>query len=173
MTVVACAPPSESLLGRTAIKTAYFADAYTTTLSGAGLAIVEIYAGLFGHAPLYVKLILVSRNMMARAAGLETPTVAEIMRVEIAGAYQVGDKIGPWPVFAINRDEIFAGRDNRHLDFRLSVFRQVDGGVARVTVSTLCHVHNLAGRVYLFFVKPFHRFGVKALMRQAAAAGRI
>lgn len=173
MAVLACTPPLESVLGRAAIQTAYFSDAYTTNLSRADRGIVEIYAGLFGHAPLYVKLILVARNTMARLAGLETPTVAEIMRVEIAGAYRVGDKIGPWPVFAINRDEIVAGRNNRHLDFRLSVFRQVDGGVARVTVSTLCHVHNLAGRIYLFFIKPFHRFGVKALMRQAIAAGRL
>ena len=173
MTVVACAPPLESGLGRTAIETAYFSDAYRSKLSEPDTPIVEIYAGLFGHAPLYVKLILVVRNTLARFAGLETPTVAEIMRVKIAGAYEVGDKIGPWPVFVINADEIVAGRDNRHLDFRLSVFREVDGGVGQVTVSTLCHVHNPAGRIYLFFITPFHRFGVKALMRRAAAAGRI
>ena len=173
MGVVACAPPLESALGRVAIETAYFSDAYQTPLRSTDQDIVQIYAALFGYAPLHLKLILVTRNAIARLAGLEAPTVDEIMKLKIAGPYEVGDKIGPWPVFAISPEEIVAGRDNRHLDFRLSVMRRSHEGSARVTVTTLCHVHNLAGRIYLFFIVPFHRFGVRSLIARAVAAGRL
>ena len=38
-----------------------------------------------------------------------------------------GDKIGPWPVFFVGENEIIAGRDNKHMDFRLSVLKVRSG----------------------------------------------
>jgi hypothetical protein len=42
-----------------------------------------------------------------------------------------------------------------------------------IVVSTICTVHNLFGKIYLFFIVPFHRYGVKTLLRNAVAAGRL
>ena len=42
-----------------------------------------------------------------------------------------------------------------------------------VVVSTICSVHNLSGKIYLFFIVPFHRTGVKSLMANAVAAKRL
>ncbi len=70
-------------------------------------------------------------------------------------------------------DEIVAGRDNRHLDFRLSVMKVPHGGGTSVVVSTICTVHNAGGRIYLFFIAPFHKYGVRKLMATALAAGRL
>jgi hypothetical protein len=53
------------------------------------------------------------------------------------------------------------------------VLKRTDDDAACVTVSTVCTVHNLAGKVYLFFIAPFHRFGVKSLMSRAVAARRL
>jgi hypothetical protein len=44
---------------------------------------------------------------------------------------------------------------------------------ASVIVSTICTVHNLFGKIYLFFIVPYHRHGVKTLLRNAVAAGRL
>lgn len=92
------------------------------------------------------------------------------MKPEVRHDDAVGDEIGPWPIFALTDREIVAGRNNKHLDFRVSVLRPGRGNDASVTVSTICTVHNLAGGVYLFFIVPFHRFGVKSLMSRAVAA---
>ena len=134
---------------------------------------VEIFFGVFGHTPLWAKLLLVARNAVAKLAGLEVATVAEIMNVDIKSTYNVGDKICPWPIFSISEDEIVAGRNNKHLDFRLSVLKEATGGAASVVVSTVCSVHNLFGKVYLFFIVPFHRYGVRGLISNAVAAKRI
>jgi hypothetical protein len=95
------------------------------------------------------------------------------MRPTVREQYGVGDKIGPWPIFFIGDNEIVAGRDNKHLDFRLSVLKAVDGDAASVVVSTICTVHNVFGKIYLFFIVPFHRHGVQSLMSNALAAKRI
>jgi hypothetical protein len=169
--VIACEMPSGSLLDGDAIRTADFQDCYRAPLARIELGIVDIFFAVFGHHPLWIKLLLIIRNAVARRAGLEAPTVAEIMRPAVNSGYRVGDKIGPWPIFAISDSEIIAGRNNRHMDFRVSVLRDVGG--QSVTVSTICNVHNSYGRLYLWSIVPFHRYGVQLLMSNAVAANRL
>ena len=173
MHVVECELPSTSALGNDAISKAYFHDSYRVPLARPGLTIVEIFFALFGHTPRWMKALLITRNAIAKWLGLEAPTVAEILRPEVHASYRVGDKIGPWPIFFIGDDEIVAGRNNRHLDFRLSVLRLKEGDAESVVVSTICLVHNLAGKIYLFFIVPFHRTSVQSLMANAVTAKRL
>jgi len=42
--------------------------------------------------------------------------------------------------------------------------------VPSAVISTVCVVHNWFGRVYLFFVVPFHKWGVRWLISNALAA---
>src|SRR5206468_12395296 len=123
--------------------------------------------------PRWMKSLLMVAKGVARMFGLETRAVGEIMRLQVRSKYRVGEKIGPWPVFFIADHEIVAGRNNKHLDFRLSVLKLKEGGATRVVVSTICTVHNVFGRIYLFFIVPFHRHGVQALMRNAVASKRL
>jgi hypothetical protein len=173
MPVMECDVPAGSALGTDIVSNAYFHDSWRAPMTRPELGIVEVFFALFGHNPRWMKLLLIVRNAAARLAGLETPTVAEIIKPTVREQYGVGDKIGPWPIFFIGDDEIIAGRDNKHLDFRLSVLKAVDGDAASVVVSTICTVHNVFGKIYLFFIVPFHRHGVQSLMSNAVAAKRI
>jgi hypothetical protein len=173
MRVIECDVPSTSALSRDLIDKCDFHDSWRAPLARPELGIVELFFALFGHTPLWMKSLLIVRNAAARVIGLEAPTVAEIMRPTVRKAYGVGDKIGPWPIFFIGCNEIVAGRDNKHLDFRLSVLKATDGETASVVVSTICTVHNLFGKIYLFVIVPFHRSGVRSLMRNAVAAKRL
>ncbi|WP_206057327.1 DUF2867 domain-containing protein [Nitratireductor sp. XY-223] len=65
---------------------------------------------------------------------------------------QARDKIGPFPVEAETESELIAGLNDKHLDFRVSVFS--DGG--RVSLATWVHPHNIGGRLYLAVILPFH-----------------
>jgi hypothetical protein len=171
--VIASEIPSSSVLDRDAIRRADFYDCYQAPLARIELGIVDIFFAVFGHHPLWVKLLLIARNAVAKRAGLETPTVAEIMSPAVTDCYRVGDKIGPWPIFSIGETEIIAGRNNRHMDFRLSVLKQTDGERGSVFVSTVCTTHNIYGKIYLCFIIPFHRNGVRLLMSNAIAAKRL
>ena len=173
MHVVECDVPSSSVLGPDVIRTAYFHDSYRAPLAHPELGIVDIFFALFGHTPLWMKLLLIVRNMVAGLFGLQVSTVGEIMKPEVRCAYSVGEKIGPWPIFFIGDNEIVAGRNNKHMDFRLSVLKAIDGDAMSVVVSTICTVHNVFGKIYLLFIVPFHRMGVRSLISNAVAAKRL
>src|SRR3954471_20101396 len=173
MPVVECEVPASSALGENLVRSAWFHDSYRVPLARPGLSIVEIFFALFGHTPRWMQALPIVRNAVARWCGLEAPTVAEILKPAVRENYGVGDKIGPWPIFFIGDNEIVAGRNNKHLDFRLSVLRGMDGDAESVVVSTVCSVHNLAGKIYLFFIVPFHRTGVQSLLANAVAAKRL
>ena len=173
MQVIECDIPSSSALGRDLIRNANFHDSYRAPLARPELAIIDVFFALFGHTPLWMKLLLLGRNAAVGLFGLEVPTFREIMRPVVRGEYRVGEKIGPWPIFFIAENEIVAGRDNKHMDFRLSVLKATEGEAASVVVSTVCTVHNAFGQVYLFFILPFHRRGVRRLMSNAVEAKRL
>ena len=172
-TVVDCEIPASTLLERRVIDAAWFRDSYRAPLRQPHGRMPDIFLAIFGHHPAWMKLALMVRNRLAALAGLEAPTASEILRPDMKGHHAVGDKIGVWPIFALTEDELVAGRDNKHLDFRVSVLRQIEGEDASVVVSTICNVHNTFGKVYLFFIVPFHRRGVRTLLSRAVAAGRL
>jgi hypothetical protein len=173
MHVVECDVPSGSALSPDLISNAHFHDSYRAPLARPELGIVDVFFALFGHTPLWMKSLLIVRNAAARLVGLEAPTVAEIMQPKVRETYSVGEKIGPWPIFFIGGNEIVAGRNNKLMDFRLSVLKATDGEMTSVVVSTICTVHNLFGKIYLFVIVPFHRSGVRSLMRNAVVAKRL
>ena len=173
MSVIECDVPASSALDRELVGNCDFRDSYRVPLSHPELGMADIFFAVFGHTPLWMKAMLILRNALARLVGLEAPTVAEIMKPQIGKAYRAGDKIGPWPVFFVGDNEIIAGRDNKHMDFRLSVLKVRNGEAADVVVSTICSVHNLFGKVYLFLIVPFHRAGVQSLLSRAARHGRL
>jgi hypothetical protein len=173
MSITECDIPSGSALSGDLIRNAYFHDSFRAPLTRPELGIVDIYAAILGHAPLLLKLLLIVRNAIVRPFGLKAPAAADIMRGGFKTGHTVGDTIGRWRIFFISDDEIIAGGDDKHQDFRVSVLRERGAGTASVVVTTICTVHNAFGKIYLFFVVPFHRYGVRKLMSNALAAQRL
>jgi len=173
MHVIECDVPPTSALSRDLIDHSSFHDSYRAPLARPDLGIVDIFFALFGHTPLSMIVLLIVRNAAARVFGLEAPTVGEIMKPTVRREYCVGEKIGPWPIFFIADNEIVAGRNNKHMDFRLSVLKAMDGDAMSVVVSTICTVHNVFGKIYLFLIVPSHRHGVRSLISNAVVAKRL
>lgn len=173
MKVVECDVPSGSMLSRELIERAYFRDSFRVSLNREDLSVTDMFLAIFSHHPLWMKLLLIARNKAASLAGLDTPTASEILHPDIKDRYVVGEKIGVWPIFSLSEDEVVAGRNNKHLDFRVSVLKLPEGDGSSVVVSTVCKAHNRSGKLYLFFVVPFHRYGVRTLMANALTARRL
>jgi Protein of unknown function (DUF2867) len=173
MTITECDIPMSSILPRQLIESAYFWDSYRAPQVRPQASMADIFFGIFGHHPSWMKALLIFRNTAAAWCGLEAPTVSEITDARSKAVYVEGDKIGPWPIFSLTDDELVAGRDNKHLDFRLSLLRESHDGVPSIVVSTICTVHNAAGKIYLFFIVPFHKRGVRLLIRRAILSGRL
>jgi hypothetical protein len=120
-----------------------------------------------------MKWMMIFRNKVVSLFGFEVASVAEIIAPQRRDRYTVGVKIGAWPIYSLTENELIVGRDNKHLDFRLSILRTPSSPGEIVTVSTVCLVHNFFGKAYLLFVLPFHKRGVRFLVRSAARSGRL
>jgi hypothetical protein len=104
---------------------------------------------------------------------LKGPTAADLDRVETTSGYAVGDKIARFTLFALSEAEIVTGGNDKHLDFRVLMSRVREDGVDKVVLSTVVSPHNFFGKAYLFLILPFHKFGIKTIMSNAVAAGRV
>ncbi|MEM9342087.1 MAG: DUF2867 domain-containing protein [Pseudomonadota bacterium] len=76
------------------------------------------------------------------------------------------DKVGPFPVESETDHELIAGFDDKHLNFRVSVYSD-DG---RVSLATWVHPHNIGGRIYLRTILPFHILIARDALRRVANA---
>lgn len=86
--------------------------------------------------PGWAAALLKLRNTLVRPFGLKT-----------------GEPERPiFPTCLESDDELILGTDDRHLNFRIGLYRQ-DG---RMFMSTWVHPHNAFGRTYLRLVMPFH-----------------
>jgi hypothetical protein len=173
MTVTVSDIPASSLLDDALVCSAYFKDSYSVPLTHAEFSPTLLFQHLFNHHPIWVKALLIARNKVAAYCGLDVAPAAKIINADTRTDYTVGDTIGPWPIFALTENELIAGRDNRHLDFRLSVLKASANGAPHVFVSTICSVNHWSGKAYLFFIVPFHKWGVRKLITDAVAAGRL
>lgn len=151
----------------------YYWDSYEAPLRRGDLAMHEIYLALLAHHPRWARWLLLLRGKIVVLFGLRATTAADFDNVEIKSSYAIGEKIARFTLFGQNATEIVTGGNDKHLDFRVSVRKLTEHGTDRVVLSTVVSPHNLFGRAYLFAILPFHRFGVRTLLSNAVAAGRV
>jgi Protein of unknown function (DUF2867) len=164
--------PPDSAVYNDAVNSAWYRDSFAATCRFESDPPSSFFA-VFGHHPGWVKALLLARNRVAGWFGLAVPDAETIRHPQKRSVYAVGELIGPWPIFSLNERELVAGRNNRHLDFRVSLLRTSEGPDQRLAISTLCVTHNLAGKAYLLLIIPFHRWGVRAALGNAVRAGRV
>jgi hypothetical protein len=164
-------PPGSAFLPD--LAGSYYWDSYEAPLRRHELAMPEIYLALFAHHPRWARWLLSLRGRIVAPLGLKGSTIADFDSIEIKSAYAIGEKIARFTLLAQSESEIVTGGNDKHLDFRVSVRKLLDGGASRVVLSTAVSPHNLLGRAYLFAILPFHRLGVRTLLSNAVKAGRL
>lgn len=173
MNVTPCGIPAASGLGGEGLKGASFRDAWQAPLTNPTLGVTAIFLGIFAHRPWWLKVMLLARNQAGAWAGLAASTPSEVLRPDVREHYAVGERIAGWPIFALGETELIAGRDNPHLDFRVSVLKLVEAEGTSVVISTLCIAHNRFGERYLSVIAPLHRRGIRLLIAKALASRRL
>jgi len=155
------------------VSGASFADSYSVPLTRGEAILTDVFFAIFGHHPIWLKVMLLVRHRVGSWFGLGAAATSEILSPSKRANYHVGETIGSWPIYFLSDSELVAGRDNKHLDFRLSILKQAAGCGTIAVVSTVCWAHNAFGRAYLAAVIPFHKWGVRRLLLKAHEAGRL
>ncbi|MGB3315997.1 MAG: DUF2867 domain-containing protein [Albidovulum sp.] len=152
---MAMAPLSNEKLPETArlwryFRTGDFIDGYAV----ASPLSARDAAALGFRMPGWAMALLRFRNIIVRPFGLRTDRPAN----------EAG--IGMFPIEYEGPGEMILGFDDRHLDFRIGILG--DGTVIRM--GTWVRPHNLAGRIYLACVMPFHILIVRNAMARIGRA---
>ena len=107
-----------------------------------------------------------ARNRVGRFVGLkDLGTLSGVADGKPASAYRPGERVGIFTVFENAEDEALIGDKDKHLDVVLSIHREKRRpGQVVITVTTIVHVKNLLGRIYMVPVKPMHRLIAPAVL---------
>ena len=102
--------------------------------------------------------------------------MSEVVNGKPASAYQPGERVGIFTIIENTFDEALIGDEDKHLNVVLSIHRKkhLDGKLVSITVTTVVHVKNMLGSIYMLPVKPMHRLITPAVLtsigRKAHAA---
>lgn len=151
------------------LPTAYFYDCYTVELPPDARSPLELYLSVVSRTPRWIDFLMQARNKIVARLGLkDMGALSGIDRAKPAHAYRIGDQTGIFKLLAVHEHEVILGETDTHLDVKISVAKQTTPSGTAVSVSTVVHVHNTMGRVYMFFVKPAHRIIAPAVVSKIA-----
>ena len=136
-----------------------FKDTFSTTNHVDSIEDVALL--IFQKAPAWIDRLMKMRNAAVKLIGLKTEAPADYKP-----SIEVGGYIGFFKIIDIYDNEIIMGVDDKHLNFRVSVYDSKETEF-NIKISTLVEYNNRFGKVYMFFVKPFHRVVVKVMVKQA------
>ena len=108
------------------------------------------------------------RNRIVRQLGLKDVGSMSGETRKAASEYRIGDRLGIFTVMGKTQDELLLGIDDSHLDVRVSVLKPSGNSSLNYVVSTVVHVHNWLGRIYMAPVGRIHPLVVRAMMRRTA-----
>ncbi len=168
----ACPPPSDGDLA-TCLPGADYVDAFEAPLKRVDASIIELYAGVFARPPRVVVEMMRLRNLLVAPFGIRAGADRNRNAIDARRQYVVGDRIGVWRLYGLQLDEILAGADDKHLDFRVSLLRRAGPAGPSIIISTAVKTHNLLGRTYLRVILPFHRRFVRLMLDEALKSGRV
>lgn len=152
---------------------ASFHDCWSVRTTRTELSALELFLAAAARTPRWVNLAMSARNQVVRLAGLKhLGNLDNLDPGRAASSYQPGDRVGIFTLFEQSFDEALLGDRDKHLDVVLSVHRSVVPGQQAVLVSltTIVHVKNLLGRIYMLPVTPAHRVIAPAVLGRIAAA---
>ncbi len=128
---------------------------------------MQIYLASMSQVPTWVNTLMALRNRIVSLVGLKNiGLMGEFDRTKAEDSYQIGDRVGIFSIMEMDENEIVFGDFDRHLKARVSLCKRAENANSRVTVTTVVHVNNLLGRVYMFFVTPLHKIIVPATMKR-------
>ena len=154
---------------------AYFHDSWVITAGEPDLSALGQFLKALQATPPWVNTLMTIRNKTVSALGLKNlGTLSRIDPAKPASAYLPGDRVGIFTLIANTADEVLLGDKDKHLDVVLSVHKaaEANSGRARVTVTTVVHVHNWFGALYMLPVTPMHRLISKTVLKVVGRASQ-
>ncbi len=162
-TISAIDIPTHSEISRH-LNGAYYYDCYEAAIQPTSQSALALYLQVVAGTPGWINTLMALRNRVVSLVGLKNlGGLGDVNAAKPAGDYRVGDRVGIFTIHYLSDQEVILGDSDKHLRAEVSVCKLQD----KIAVSTVVHIHNLLGRVYMLFVAPMHRLIVPASLRNA------
>jgi Protein of unknown function (DUF2867) len=135
---------------------AHFADCYRVEVAHPERTALQHFTQALQATPEWVRMLMRWRNRAARLVGLKTLDSWDPQ----PGSPEIGSRLGIFELIRMNDDEVIAGDADKHLRVVLSVQRlpATPHQRAAVSLTTVVHIHNWLGHLYMLPVGPAHKF---------------
>lgn len=160
-------PPESAINAR--LSGAYFHDCYVISVPDTAPTALNYFLTALVNTPPWVNSLMALRNKIVRLVGLkDLGGLGELNPSKPASAYSPGDRVGIFTLISNSPNEALFGDRDKHLDVALSVYKHPpdQSGVQSVSVTTVVHIHNLLGRIYMLPVTPLHRLIAPAVLNR-------
>lgn len=159
--------PKDSLV-QTAFTEIHYDDTFGIQIEARDIALEELPILMFKSIPSWFYLLFKIRDWIATGLGLKTGSTFDFEKQVQQFKGNPGEQLNLFRVYARSENELMMGENDKHLDFRLSYFKIDHGPQTELLLSTVVHYNAPMGRLYFFFVKPFHKLIVPILLRKMA-----
>lgn len=133
----------------------------------------KVGKAFFSSGPDWIGKLFSFRNTLVKHLGLKTPKNTMNRQEQLERfKCEVGERLGLFKVYHRDESEVVIGEDDKHLNFRVSLYLKTSEDNAHektLTISTVVKFHSWLGRLYFFPVKPFHKLIVPTMLKGIVA----
>jgi hypothetical protein len=158
--IYVCRRPENSLLKECMYRD--FSDSFAMTLNKPNISIDEVVNCFLTTSPNIVIRIMQLRDFLVKCVDLKTGAFLEDRE---AMSFKPGNGQGLFLMYHCNENEAIVGSDDKHHNFRTSLYVKPSGTKTEVLISTVVVVNDNLGKCYLNVVAPFHKMVVRLIMK--------
>lgn len=145
----------------------YYRDSFKVQVNKTELDAKNVYHSIFGFLPKPVQLALSFRNSVVKYFGFSASNTEMSLPLE---NIEAGNKAGFLIIESVEPAEVICGAYEPNMDMWLSVLKLSE---QEFSVSTLVNLKTKTGKLYMAFIKPFHKLVAKYCIQQALKSGRL
>lgn len=170
MKVITTSLPTNSILHIDEASYNY-SDSYKASFTDVpnNITITQLGKAFFTNEPKWVRVLFAFRNKVVKLIGLKTPgKISDRQKLLDNFTCEPGERLGLFKVITKTNNEVIFGEDDKHLNFRVSLFMEEqpqNSTQKTLTISTTVVFHNWLGKLYFLPVKPFHKLLVPAMLK--------
>lgn len=129
----------------------------------------DVGKAFFASGPKWIEKLFRLRNSIVSLFGLKTAGDMKNREKQLQNfKCEPGEQLGLFKVFAITENEVVLGEDDKHLNFRVSLFLKKlssETSSKKLIISTTVTFNNRFGRIYFLPVRPFHKLIVPTMLK--------
>ncbi|MCV2403244.1 DUF2867 domain-containing protein [Marinomonas sp. C2222] len=148
-------------------KQAYFWDCYSREMAITDESALALFLQTANTMPAWFTGLMSIRNKVVSKLGLKD--LGQIGDLDVSKQvqdYKIGDRVGIFHLISNSHDEVVLEDRDKHLSVKVSIFIERVEGKSKVYTSSLVHVNNRFGKVYMFIITPVHKVIVPLMLNK-------